>query len=369
MKKLNIIQILEHYDVPQLFVAVDAIGMHYLCLLYDMEDNGDLDYLAVSISFERLNNFIKGHIDLRSLFVTPEIEDALYDVRILKDGIYAKSYDKDLDNEMLPDDGYFYDDSFTEDEEMLARSATKHCPIIRLAFQTDENRHDMSCRCLSAALVHFQSLVDNSFRALHKNVDHAMSNLRVTTFMAASFDIEFIADENLDLFGQSKIGDTFEFISKLFGESSEDVVNTLRYLKGYAANSYKKFLDVLIDNELSVDLKWVFSTLDGQVHSRSIRKERILALHNIINNHSELELEEQFFNGCFIAANTTNGKWSFQPKVGKEIKGDSIDVALLSGVTLLNCQYKIVCQAQQTLNDTTLKEKTKYTLTSVSIEN
>lgn len=362
MRKLRIIRILEYYDVPQLFIAEDAIGMRYLSQLYDIEDDGEMKIISVAASSDKLNDFVKGHIDLLSMFRDPEMDDSYYMVSMKEDGIYADRYSGDLEDYMLPEEGYFYNDSMNENEEMIARATTTNKPVIRLAFETPQNRHDMDARCLSAALVHFQSLVDNSYKKLYKGEESANSTLRVTTFLAASFDVEFVADENLDMFGQSKLGQTFDVINKLFSEASNDVVDTLRNLKGYAANSYKNFLEVLLDNDLAINLKWVFSTLDGEVHQSRVEKPHLQVLHDIIMNNCELGTEEIVMEGRFTAANTANGKWTFQPSVGKEIKGDSEDNTLMSGITLLDKQYSIVCRAQQFLNETTLKEKTRYTL-------
>lgn len=362
MRKLNLIRILEYYDVPQLFIAEDVIGMRYLCLLYDIESDGELKFIGVIVSATKLNDFIKGHIDLKSIFKNPEMEEAIYSVYMKEDGIKAEHYTELLDESMLPDEGYFYNDSLNENEEMIIRASTTNKPIIRMAFQTPQNYHDIDARCLSAALVHFQSLVDNSYKKLYKNEICSNSTLRVTTFMAASFDVEFIANENLDIFGQSKVGQTFDVINKLFSSTSDEVIETLRTLKGYAANSYKNFLEVLLDNDMSIELKWVFNTLDHEVHQSNICKQQIQNLHDIINNNSNLGIEEITVEGHFTAANTANGKWVFQPNIGKEIKGDSNDFSLLTGVTLTEHPYTIVCQAQQMLNEATLKEKTKYTL-------
>lgn len=180
--------------------------------------------------------------------------------------------------------------------------------------------------------------------------------------MAASFDVEFMAEESLDIFGQSKLGETFDVINKLFTSPSDDVILILRELKGYAANSYKNFLEVLLDNDLSINLKWVFSTLSSEVHHSKVDKEHIRMLHDAVNNRSDLGIEEVTFDGHFTAADIVSGKWAFQPSVGKVLKGESDNHELLSGVTLKDRLYKIVCEAQQSLNETTLKEKTKFTL-------
>lgn len=361
MRKIRIIRILEYYDVPQLFIAEDAIGVRFLCLLYDIADDGELKIISVTVSENKLNDFVKGHVDLLAMFTSPEVEDSIFQVHMKEDGIFAEQYNGVLDSSMLPDEEYFYNDSLNENEEMLSRAIATNKPVIRLAFETPQNRHDMDARSLSAALVHFQSLVDNSYRKLYKEETNTNSTLRVTTFLAASFDVEFISEEDLDMFGQSKLGQTFDVIQRLFSATSDEVIETLRNLKGFAANSFRNFLDVLLDNDLSINLKWVFSTIDSEVHQSQVEKNRLQTLHDIVTNNSELGCEEITFEGSFTSANT-NGKWSFQPLEGKEIKGDSENASLMSGVTLAEKTYKIVCNAQKSLNETTLKEKTKYTL-------
>ena len=140
MRKLRIIRILEYYDVPQLFIAEDAIGVRFLCLLYDIANDGELKIIGVTVSAEKLNDFVKGHIDLLTMLTSPELEDSIFHVHMKEEGIYAEQYNGVLDSSMLPDEGYFYNDSLNENEEMLARASITNKPVIRLAFQTPPHR-------------------------------------------------------------------------------------------------------------------------------------------------------------------------------------------------------------------------------------
>lgn len=108
MRKLKIIKILVYYDVPQLFIAEDAIGVRFLCLLHDIANDGELKIIGVIVSPDKLNNFIKGHIDLLTMFTSPELEDSIFNVHMKEEGIYAEQYNGVLDSSMLPDEGYFY---------------------------------------------------------------------------------------------------------------------------------------------------------------------------------------------------------------------------------------------------------------------
>ena len=108
MKKLRLVRTLEYYDVPQLFIAEDTIGVRYLCLLYDITNDGELRIIGVTVSDDKLNDFIKGYIDLLAMFTSPELEDSIFNVHIKEEGIYAEHYNGVLDSSMLPDEGYFY---------------------------------------------------------------------------------------------------------------------------------------------------------------------------------------------------------------------------------------------------------------------
>jgi len=109
MRKLIVQKILEFYDIPQLFVATDALGISYLCVLYN---NGDeMEYLAVQLSELRLELFLKGELDLRKAYTEPEQDNTLYHVVVKDETVTAnKLFQKDdVSEQMLPEAGFYYD--------------------------------------------------------------------------------------------------------------------------------------------------------------------------------------------------------------------------------------------------------------------
>lgn len=108
MNKLRLIRTLVYYDVPQLFIAEDENGVRYLCLLYSVEENGELKIIGVTVSADKLNDFIKGHVELLTMFTSPELEDSIFHIHMKEEGIYAEHYNGVFDSSMLPDEGYFY---------------------------------------------------------------------------------------------------------------------------------------------------------------------------------------------------------------------------------------------------------------------
>lgn len=102
---LRIDKILDFCDVPQLFVARDAFDTLFLCLLYDDEEI--YRYTGIRISARRLDTFLAGDTDLRTLYLQPENEREYYDV-VFQSGEYRKVplMENVLPEDKLPSAGY-----------------------------------------------------------------------------------------------------------------------------------------------------------------------------------------------------------------------------------------------------------------------
>lgn len=108
---------LEFYDVPQIFVATDAVGVNYLCVLYAQDP--EYTYLGVRISQIKLDAYLAGQVDLRMAYTHPEQEDSLYKVVVSNMEIAAteRLQPKDLTEEMLPAPGFYHDTEDSIDDD------------------------------------------------------------------------------------------------------------------------------------------------------------------------------------------------------------------------------------------------------------
>ena len=122
MRPLTLVQILEYYDVPQIFVATDAMGTRYLCTLYDKAESDGYKYIGVQISELRLMAFLGGQLDLREAYLHPEVENAVYLVVAQNGTLTATTLlqQQDISENMLPEAGYFFDASELVEEESPA---------------------------------------------------------------------------------------------------------------------------------------------------------------------------------------------------------------------------------------------------------
>lgn len=151
MRQLVLNQILEYYDVPQIFVATDATGMRYLCTLYGQSETESYKYIGVQISEPRLMAFIGGQLDLRDAYIHPEVENAVYTVTVQKETISATTpiSQNDITEDMLPDSGYYFDASdLSDNAEPISDTYQLEVPVHdRMTFSTLVSR--MGWRALS----------------------------------------------------------------------------------------------------------------------------------------------------------------------------------------------------------------------------
>ena len=151
MRQLALSQILEYYDVPQIFVATDATGVRYLCTLFGQSETDGYKYLGVQISEPRLLAFVGGQLDLREAYLHPEVENAVYIVIVQHEAINATTSiaQQDITEDMLPEAGYFFDASdLSDDAESASDTYQLEVPVRdRMTFSTLVSR--MGWRALS----------------------------------------------------------------------------------------------------------------------------------------------------------------------------------------------------------------------------
>ena len=141
MIRLNFIEGIVFYEVPQIFIATDIFDTKYLCLLYPHDDELCYKYLAVRISEKRLNLFKGQIIDLLSIYQDPE--DGCYFDVVVKDAndiIATPLPANQIQPFMLPDDGFYCNYDAIDNEELISRSL--------------QSGKIMSCIAFSLSLIH-----------------------------------------------------------------------------------------------------------------------------------------------------------------------------------------------------------------------
>jgi hypothetical protein len=108
-RSIEVILVLEYYDVPQIFVGIDKVSTYFLCTLID--DSEEYKYVAIQVSPSRLLQYINKTVDLRNLYEEPEIKN-YYMVTCPDNKFVAEDCDMDrLPERMMPDKGFFYSET------------------------------------------------------------------------------------------------------------------------------------------------------------------------------------------------------------------------------------------------------------------
>ena len=361
--RLRLTEILDYYDVPQIFVAIDNVGTLYLCLVHDYDAEGRSLCIAANISKDRLNDVITGHVDLRQVYLEPE--QWLYDVVENGDLIEATLRDEIPTEEMLPEEGYFLDFGKRESQDMVRKAQECGRTVIRLGLNYETNNHMVPMSVLIDVGHCFQAILSNGYRKAISSKNAKPAELGVSAVIAASFDLELVANEPTDLFGSSKVADTLDMLSPLFGEEDEAVASCLTEFKSTQA-SYKNLLKTLSDKNVSFKCKWVHAALSGEVRELPVTKERIQNLYTLASNLKLLEEKKVTLEGIFTMANLRSGRWGMELKGGRNVRyGWSRGEDILKGVVLHDVVYRVTCIEKPSQNPNTGKIYYAYILTDI----
>ena len=361
--RLVIKEVLDYYDVPQLFVAQDNVLTSYLCLTYDIDEEGVLQCVAVNISPSKLNNFLTGHIDLKEIFLNPELNR--YDVLVDGDDVDARLRDCCFEDRMLPDEGYRIDFAQIEDRDMIRASREENRTILRIAYNYESTNHTISSKILTNTVSNFQTIISKAYRRINRGQEEGPSLLYVRAPIAASFDLEFMTGECSDLFGSSKVADTLEMIKPLFSDLDDEVADCLANFKD-VHSYYKSLVKELSDNELSFKFKWVQSSTEYKVSECKVSKELVPKLYSLASSIEPLDDSTETIEGSFFMANTKNGRWGFAPSTGSRLKyGTCLEKTKLHGIILNKQLYRITCTVSPSRNPITGKEYRTYILTDI----
>ena len=106
--QLSVSKMLVWYDAPQLFTATDTDGNDYVCLVYDITEEGDLLAIGSQVSAEERQSFLDGESELGNLIKTAEAENKVFDL-VMCGSITAERRTEPIEERMLPNGEYYYE--------------------------------------------------------------------------------------------------------------------------------------------------------------------------------------------------------------------------------------------------------------------
>lgn len=373
-RKLHIDRILVFNDFPELFLAQDNSGLDYLCLLTNIETD-EYHYHCVSISKKRLYQYLNGRIDLRDIFTNPELAEWWQATDTSDREIEISFYSNEgLKEEFLPEVECFFSEELQDD--LIHQEVVEHNNvIIHLSLSDENNRQSIPIEDLGDFSKLYQALVENAYKKSILKSDRKEKksfiipeNYRLEAFAASpgSFNLHLVSRSNKDLFGNSIIEEGLRRIDDIisYSESEEELIESLRQIKGHTISNYRKLLEKIIHRNITFKYKWN-SPSSPVIHTRSINKEYAMRIKGILDLKDELVEEIKEFVGLVKQADVERGSWRItNDEDGKDYTGDS-EGHLLDGITLETVRYRFICEEIIEAMKVTEKEKINYRLKSV----
>lgn len=363
-KEIFIDRILVYYDIPQVFIAKDAINTRYLCMF--IGSNSDYDsYVGVQISQSRLFELLAGKIDLRTAYQTPEIHE-YFDIHHAED-IRVVAMNSSIDDQYLPDEDFFTKVDLDDTIESEVLNLNK--PVLHIGLEDDHSAPQANIKVLSRVLGEVDGIYYSACARL--GVPGSKRTLVAYLATAASYNIHMYADVEPDLFGQTEVDRVFEHISNLFQRTSVgDVRDSLSEVNGVELSHYKSLIRVLKKNGLALKYKYLSTQMDAPVVSHHIELQKISDIAVLLSLNEDEEVANVEYAGTFAKVDATRtGVWTFdvdgEEGVVGTINGKVSDINILTGVVIKSQRYKITCEQKTKSDAVSLVGKNVYMLIDI----
>ena len=373
-RKLIIDRILVYNDFPELFLAQDNSGLDYLCLLTNISDEF-YNYSCVAISKNRLYKFLNGKIDLREIFINPELPEWWETNDTSEEEIEISFFnDTGLEDEFLPEEGCFFVEEQNE-ETIREEVVESNNVIVHLSLSDKQNKQSIAIDDLGDFTKLYQSLIENAYRKaiLTSELDHKRSyiipdNYQLNAFASSpgSFVLHLKSNSNKDLFGNSLIEEGLRRVDEIICDpnNENELIEALRSVKGHTISNYQKILDKIIRENITFKYKWL-SPSSPIIHTRTINEKYARKVKEILSQKDELVEEIKEFIGFIKQADVERGSWRItNEEDNKDYTGDS-EGHLLDCITLETVKYKFICEEIIESMKVTEKEKVKYRLKQI----
>lgn len=366
-----------YYDMPNLIVAKDQIGLRYICQLVETTQTID-KFLCIPLSAQRLKEFKSSNIDLQSLFENPEVSE-YYLAEIINgkiDQFEIGMVPRDqIPDAWIPDPGFYFYEEFSTDNHVVQEAKTRDRGISFWRLSPPESADDLriSATHLSEGLRIIQKTIKYAYikylsflneKARSAITIHDYSLQEVIGFSNGSFTIQLQSAFPADLVGYAQVSKAYEIIDEISRnvEDTSTAINSLTKYGGHFVSSYRELLQFINDNNIPIEYEWSMPSKDHSVHS-FLYPRKVRPLLEALNQKLELSKEYREFTGYFTKVDEKNNTWRItNEKDAREYSGESeIDLA---GLIIHSQLYSIHCEEILEVRRGTGKETPKLILKS-----
>ena len=357
-KLLTVARVVDYYDGPLIFTAVDAIGTRYLCAFLQQKEEGT-EYLAVPVSLGRLNSFLKGTLDLRSVFLEPEVEEYfLILTTSTSDTVEAVPVDlSSIRENLLPAAGYFAEHQEDEPDEIV-RNRT----VIEASLDIPEARNAtvIDSYTLAELLFGIQDSIKYGYKKkiarLSAQARQKAGEPQYYTFQAYKFSISSFtihlrsALTGSNLIGYSELDEAVALVAKFLQLASNpaEALALLREYKGHFVAAIRRLIEVPVERKCAMRFGWRTSEIGARMTRHSVSYDEATTLQRVLADASELQDELIDLEGVFVNVKTTGRKpeWTIQTDDGLTHTGhiDPSKTISLFGITVHDKRYLVRCK-------------------------
>ena len=376
MNKLSVLKILDYNDFPLVFIAKDIVGTKYLCF-FATTLNDIFIYYATKVSDKRLNEFETGKIDLRTIYIEPEIAE-YYKIVLKEDTDITFEYEiiEDI-YEWLPLEGY-YNVPTVIDNSLKNMAITLNKNIYQMHIAEEGKIDAVSIILLYEYLKLASGLVKNSLikaqnkmsNKIKKRTEIIKSNsLDVFAFSPGSLNVYFRTPLFVDMFGNSDDEIFLNKMKELINIDINDEVSIKEVFKknrGHVINTIYILCNRIISQNIPFEL--FYATPDSKESgSLLINTERAKKYKTIIEQKNELKNEVVIFKCYFVEADSEKGNWRVRLIDEDAVVNGKSEPSKLIGITIEDKKYKIICTETIEEDEITGNEKSKYIIEKIEL--
>lgn len=372
MKKvLNISKVLVFYDCPEVFIAKDNVETNYLCLLVDL-DEFKATHIAIAISPPRLTKFLRGGLDLRSLFLKPESNEWLV-FNDYQETVEAVTWEgESLPEDYLPEEGFFLEDTYEQENQIKSEVNEKRNAVVHLAISDLKGSNSVDIVRLSTIVKLYQQIIEYSYKKSLKNRNiqeqktfSVPANYKLRAFDSSygSFNLHLYSTSQADLFGDRMISlglEKFDEITRDF-DNDDEFITSLKSVQGHAISSLRKLVQTIIKDDIQITHQW-FAPNRSKVSVTRIDRYKAEKISHILNLSEELAEEKREFKGYFEQVDVEKGTWRIFNHEDKKKYSGTGKKTDLAGVIVSTVVYKLICREVIEEMRVSEKEKVSYQL-------
>lgn len=355
-------QVLLETDVPDLVLAIDAVGTQYLCCLVARGEEGD-QFFAVAISAPRLSRFRAGQVDLRTVLTEPEVGSSYsgFFVRQNNQPIINLEAVAEVPEQWLPERGFLLTIlTGTHDEsDVVQRAAATGGAVVVCQLDPPEarDRHRIDADHLAEGVKGFQQLIKWAHKKRLAELPAAVRQafagdayvIQATAFAQGSFEVHFESKHRADLIGSSTVGNAMSKVDELMGLAAlapDQQLVVLRQNRGHALGALRKLMKFIATEGAGLTYRWADPAM-GIAAGQTVTPAAADAVSTVLEHLTELTTEQVRFLGRFIRVAEDKKTWraveegSGVPRAGR-VHADA--PTILQGVRITEQRYEFICE-------------------------